>query len=137
MSSSGLGPGHTETSHFGLVIAGAQLACVIRVTRSHQTLSAKLEWLVFLTRQILDISKPGSRIDPGGDTRPSGPTMIDSRHFLPLFPQISPVRALSYKPTTPRTYAMGLWECTPWLGERTRAGSIGSWEIVARKEEEE
>ena len=59
--------------------------------------------------------KSGSRIPgipPGGDTRPSGPTMIDSRHFLPLFPQISPVRALSYKPTTPRTYAMGV--CTPW-----------------------
>ena len=52
-----IGPGHTETSHFGLVIAGAQLACVIPVTRSHQTLSAKLEWLVFLTRQILNISK--------------------------------------------------------------------------------
>ena len=36
---------------------GAQLACVVPVTRSHQTLTAKLEWLVFLTRQILNISK--------------------------------------------------------------------------------
>ena len=43
-----LGRGHTETSHFGLVIACAQLACVLPVERSHQTPCAKLGWLVFL-----------------------------------------------------------------------------------------
>ena len=47
VSTACLGRGHTETSHFGLVIACAQLACVLPVERSHQTPSAKLEWLVF------------------------------------------------------------------------------------------
>ena len=39
-----------------LSLALSWLVCSLP-TRSHQTLSAKLEWLVFLTRQFLNISK--------------------------------------------------------------------------------